>query len=58
MLSGAALFANAISASRAIMYSLSGGYLALCPDTEAACILITSNASPVIIFRIELFLLD
>src|SRR6266851_8253179 len=27
---GAALFANAISASRAIMYSLSGGYFASC----------------------------
>src|SRR5258706_1528871 len=36
MLSGAALFANAISTSRAIMYSLSGGYLGLCARSAPA----------------------
>src|SRR5579863_9211605 len=50
--SGAALLANAISASGVIMYSLSGGYLALCPRTEATCRLTRSNASAAIIFRI------
>src|SRR5882762_5509108 len=50
--SGAALLANAISASGVIMYSLSGGYLALCPRTEATCRLTRRNTSAVIIFRI------
>src|SRR5258708_26104030 len=36
MLSGAAVFANAILASRAVMYSLSGGYFASCAFVAVA----------------------
>src|SRR5258705_313658 len=51
--SGAALLANATSASGVIMYSLSGGYFELCPCTEAACILTKSITSPVTMFFIS-----
>lgn len=51
-LAGAALFANDTSASGVIVYSLSGGYLELCPSTEAACRLVRSRTNPAIISRI------
>src|SRR6266567_4144759 len=52
--SGAALLANATSASGVIIYSLSGEYLELCPCTEAVCILTKSSTSPAIIFSISI----
>lgn len=51
-LAGAALFANDTSASGVIVYSLSGGYLELCPSTEAACRLVRSRTNPAIISRV------
>src|SRR5258705_9093116 len=54
MFSGAALLANATSASGVIMYSLSGGYFELCPCAWAACILAKNSTSPAIFFFISI----
>src|SRR5258705_7364033 len=53
MFSGAALLANATSASGVIMYSLSGGYFELCPCAWAACILAKNSTSPAIFFSFQ-----